>query len=231
MGVEPVLSSAYSLFVVGCSASIGAVNRYRHKQLSLLTAVYFGLPSVAAIFLTRRILVPKIPDVLFTIGQTSFSKGAGVLVLFAILMVFSAVRMIRSGNGKIVEIDEKPVSYLLLGFQGAFVGLLTGLVGAGGGFLIVPALVFIARLPMKKAAGTSLFIIACNSLVGFTGDVAARTIEWSMLLPFTLIAVAGIFVGFAFVNRVNSAQLKVGFGYFILLIAAWIFANELLDFV
>jgi uncharacterized membrane protein YfcA len=110
--------------------------------------------------------------------------------------------------------------------QTFIIGLIIGLVGAGGGFLIIPSLVLFAKLPMKKAIGTSLFIMAMNSLIGFMGDVQNLEIDWVFLLSFTSLSVVGIFIGIYLNRFVNEAQLKKGFAYFVLIMALFILYKE-----
>ena len=228
LGINPVLSTAYSLFVVGATASVGAIRNIINGFARVKIAVAFGLPSMVSIFITRKFIVPAIPENLISFGDITLTKHIGVLLLFAILMIFSGLRMVKSGQkGRGVILKEGLVNFKVLIAQGIFVGFLTGLVGAGGGFLIVPALVILAKLPMKNAVGTSLLIIATNSLIGFTGDVLHRTIDWTFLLIFSSIAIVGIFLGMRWANKVNGAQLKRGFGYFVLIIAAIIIYKEL----
>jgi hypothetical protein len=228
LGIEPVLSTAYSLFVVGSTASIGAIRNLIKGFAKFKIALAFGLPSMGSIFLTRKFILPAIPDHLISFGNTVVSKHIAILLLFAVLMTFSGIRMIRSKNSAgEQEFEEGSIKYYVLSLQGFLVGFLTGLVGAGGGFLIVPALVILAKLPMKNATGTSLLIIATNALIGFTGDLSHRTIDWSFLLVFSAIAMIGIFLGLRWADKVNGVQLKKGFGYFVLIIAALIISKEL----
>ncbi|MFN7046051.1 MAG: sulfite exporter TauE/SafE family protein, partial [Flavobacterium sp.] len=116
---------------------------------------------------------------------------------------------------------------ILIGIQTFTIGIIIGLVGAGGGFLIIPSLILFAKLPMRKAVGTSLFIIAMNSLVGFIGDVQNLEIDWLFLLTFSAISVVGIFIGMYFTKYTNESQLKKIFAYFVLLMAAIILLKEM----
>lgn len=227
LGIEPILGTAYSLFVVGSTAMVGAIRNIRKGFTKINVAIVFGLPSMISIFLTRKFIITAIPEHLLSFGNFQLTKSIAVLLLFATLMIFSAARMIKSGKKKAQEVQKGTPNYLVLAIQGIFVGLLTGLVGAGGGFLIVPALVILAKLPMKNAVGTSLLIVALNSLTGFAGDLLERTVDWTFLIPFTLIAVSGIFIGMRLANKVDGPQLKRGFGYFVLLIASIIIVKEL----
>ncbi len=221
VGIDPVTSTAYSLFVVGSTASVGAIRNYRKGFTDVKIALSFGLPSFIVIYLVRRYLIGFIPEELFSIVGYTLTKDAMIMLLFAGLMLVSARRMIRSGKQKqkADSVTKHDYAQLRLIIQGVLVGLVSGLLGAGGGFLIVPALVLLAGLPMKKAIGTSLLIIAFNALIGFTGDLSQRTIDWLFLLPFTAIAVSGIFIGMRWADKVDGARLKKGFGYFVLAIA------------
>jgi len=188
MGVSPVLSTAYSLFVVGSTSLVGAMGYFRKGLVSVRTALVFLTTSLVSVFLTRKFVMPAIPHELFKAGTLVFTKDLLVLVAFAVLMVAAATSMIRSKQAEEILVDDlhhrHSINYLLILTVGAVVGVLTGFVGAGGGFLIIPALVLFARLPMKLAVGTSLAIIAVNSLVGFSGDLSAGTpIDWTFLPP------------------------------------------------
>ena len=233
MGVSPVLSTAYSLFVVGSTSVVGAAGYLRKGLVSLKTAVVFLMPSLLAVFVVRRVLLPAIPHALFTVGGIVFTKDLLVLVAFAVLMVVAATSMIRSSQAKVVpdaELHQPPAfNYPLVLGIGLVVGTLTGFVGAGGGFLIVPALVLGARLPMRLAVGTSLAIIALNSLIGFSGDLSAGTpIAWSFLLGFLAFALGGIVLGTYLARFIPGARLKPAFGWFTLAMGTFILTKELL---
>jgi uncharacterized membrane protein YfcA len=235
-GVEPVIATAYSLFIVGVSSLIGAAPKYKQGLVNLKTAIIFGIPSIIAVFATRKFIVPLIPDEVFTIGSLLITKNILMMVLFAILMVFASVSMIRekngngngnsngNGNGKNGELK---FNYPLILLEGAVVGVLTGLVGAGGGFLIIPALVLLSKLPMKQAVGTSLLIIAAKSLIGFTGDLFHYTMDWKLLLIVTALAIGGIFIGDALSKKIHGNSLKKGFGWFVLVMGIYIIVKEI----
>ncbi len=226
-GVEPVLASAYSLFIVGTSSLVGAFPKYKQGQVNLKTALIFGVPSIVAVFATRKFIVPNIPREVFTIGDLVITKSILMMVLFAILMVFASVSMIREKKKKEEVEDGKQVfNYPLIIVEGAVVGILTGLVGAGGGFLIIPALVLLSKLPMKQAVGTSLLIIAAKSLIGFTGDLSNYSMDWKLLLSVTGLAIAGIFIGDALSKKIDGDKLKKGFGWFVLVMGIYIIVKE-----
>jgi uncharacterized membrane protein YfcA len=294
--IDPVLSTGYSLFVVGISSVVGALSYMKKGLLSYRTAIVFAIPSFIAVFLTRKFLMPAIPDRLFSIGNlditTDFffvlaliiilfgfgflifknsekigkqyskvlglmipaaimvyimrqfvipaiphelivignfvlTKNIGIMIFFSIIMILSAYSMIK-GNKKYTPKPEGDISfnYPLIVTEGAIVGTITGIVGAGGGFLIIPALVLLANLPMKMAVGTSLLIISVKSLIGFLGDVANQTIDWKFLLIFSSLSIGGIFVGTYTTRYISAEKLKRGFGWFILAMGIYIFIKE-----
>lgn len=232
MGVSPVLSTAYSLFVVGSTSLVGATRYFRKGLVAVPTALVFLGPSLVAVFLTRKLLLPAIPHELFALGGVAVTKDVLVLAAFAVLMVGAAMSMIRSRQAEDVLKEElqgkQPGRFGLILLIGAVVGLLTGFVGAGGGFLIIPALVLFARLPMKRAVGTSLFIISVNSLIGFSGDLSAGTaIAWSFLLGFLAFALGGIVLGTYLARFIPGPKLKPAFGWFTLAMGTFILLREL----
>lgn len=230
LGVDPVLATAYSLFVVGSTSLVGAGTFMKKGLVDYKTAVVFAVPSFVTVFLTRKFLVPWLPDPLFSYGDVLLSKSVGIMIFFAVVMLAASISMIR--NKKCVDCDEnQPIrfNFPMIALEGSVVGLVTGIVGAGGGFLIIPALVLLARLPMKMAVGTSLLIIAAKSLIGFLGDVTTQEIDWEMLLIFTGLSVAGIFIGSALSKQINEQSLKKGFGWLVLLMGIYIIGKELMS--
>lgn len=228
--VDPVLATAYSLFIVGLSSLVGAFPKYKSGMIDLKTAVVFGVPSIIAVFLTRKVLVPAIPDTLFELGAITVTKALAMMILFAVLMVAASVSMIRDKKKEEVLGDGPRVfNYPMILLEGGVVGVLTGLVGAGGGFLIIPALVMLSKLPMKQAVGTSLLIIAAKSLIGFTGDLMENSaqMDWTLLSAVTTLAVLGIFVGNQLSKKIDGAALKKGFGWFVLVMGIYIIIKEL----
>lgn len=227
LGINPVLATAYSLFVVGTTSLVGAVRNMTKGMVDTKVAVVFAIPAFIAVYLTRRFIVPSIPEEIFTIGDFLLTKDLAVMLFFAIIMLAASISMIRGRKEK--EIDEKATLKLpLIMVEGIVVGILTGLVGAGGGFLIIPALVLFANLPMKRAVATSLLIIAVKSLIGFIGDVQTLQIDWQFLLMFTGFSILGIFVGIYLNKFIDGKSLKKGFGWFVLVMGIYIIAKELL---
>jgi uncharacterized membrane protein YfcA len=224
-GINPVLSTSYSLFVVGSTSLVGAINNYTKNLVRINVALLFGKSSVTTVFVTRKFIIPYIPENLFTVGNYTITHLLFTMVLFAVLMIMAAVAlaMINSKaekeNG--TASDKKP-NLLKLLLNGIAIGMTTGLLGAGGGFLLMPTLVLFIGLPMKETVGTSLLIIALNSLVGFSGDLGYFKIEWFFLLEITTIAISGIFIGGIVNKKVSNSKLKPGFGWFILFMGNYI---------
>lgn len=229
MAINPVTATAYSLFVVGTSSLVGAARNIPKKLIDFRTAIVFSIPAFIAVYLTRKFLVPAIPEKIFSISGFTLTKDIGIMVFFAIIMIVAAVFMIREkDNGRNQQIEKVSYNYPLIILEGVVVGLLTGIVGAGGGFLIIPALVLLAKLPMKKAVATSLLIIAIKSLIGFIGDVQNMDIDWIFLFIFTGLSIGGIWLGVYLNNFINGKKLKTGFGWFVLLMGVYIIWKEIM---
>lgn len=227
--LDAVKASAYSLFIVGVTSFIGAIPKYKDHLINIRTGFLFGLPSIVVIFATRKWVVPAIPDVIFHVGGLAFSKRLLILGLFAGLMILASWSLIR--QKKESRTDDREWRVPLLIFEGSLIGFITGMVGAGGGFLIIPALVWLTKLPFKTAVGTSLFIIAINALLGFLGDVMNYPIEWEFLLTLTALAVVGILIGNQLQKKVSPERLKTIFGWLILVTGIGILLNEVVSAV
>ena len=226
--IDPVLATAYSLFIVGVTSLVGSFSHMKMGNIDFRTALVFGIPAIISVYLTRRMLLPAIPENLFTIGELEVNKSLGLLLLFAIIMLLASWSMIRpSRNSNNELVQNSGYNYPLILTEGVVVGVVTGLVGAGGGFLIIPALVLLGGLEMKKAVGTSLFMIALKSLIGFTGDLSGKLIiDWHFLIMFSVIAIIGILVGSVLSKRVSNEKLKPAFGWFVLAMGTYILLKE-----
>ena len=222
--VDPVRASAYSLFIVGVTSIAGAIPKYRRQLVNLRTGILFGIPSIISIFLTRLLVVPAIPEIVFYAGSTPVTKRMLILGVFALLMVMASITMIR-GNTEVTS-NNKRFRTVLVILEGIVIGSLTGLVGAGGGFLIIPALVLLTGLRFKTAVGTSLFIIAINSLIGFVGDLVHYQMEWPLLLTMTILAIVGILIGNKLTGKVSGVTLRKGFGWFTLVTGCYMIVRE-----
>ncbi len=226
--INPVVATAYSLFVVGVSSLVGAFQNIRKGLVDFKTAIVFAIPAFITVYATRKYLVPAIPDELFTVGGFLVTKDIGIMVFFALIMLLASYSMIK---GKCKNCDDEDAvvtyNYPMIVIEGLVVGVITGIVGAGGGFLIIPALVMLAKLPMKKAVATSLLIIAIKSLIGFIGDVENLDIDWAFLIRFTSLSVVGIFLGVWLNKFIDGNRLKKVFGWFVLLMGIYILYKEL----
>ncbi len=227
-GLNSKLATSYSLFIVGIVSLAGSVAYLRKNLIDFKTALLFGLTSVLTVIFTRSIIVPSIPNDFFQIGGFTVTHDLFIMVLFSILMLAASWTMINPKNNQKEEAVAKFEGTLPLVVYGIGIGAVTGFLGAGGGFLIIPALVVLVGLPMKKAIGTSLMIIAFNSLLGFfLGDLGHTIINWKLILTIAGIAVLGMFIGFAISKKIDGDKLKKGFGWFVLVMGVYIIAREL----
>ena len=226
--IEPILATAYSLFVVGLSALVGTFRNIKKGNIDVEIGVIFALPSLLAVYFTRRYLVPSIPQDILVLENFTLSKEIGIMLFFALVMFLAGISMIR-GRKENIEVKNKKINYPILIIEGLFVGVFTGLVGAGGGFLIIPALVLLAGLPMKNAIATSLMIIAIKSLLGFTGDLSTTlNIDWTFLITFSAFSILGMRIGLYMSKFIEAEKLKKLFGYFILFMAVFVFTKEII---
>lgn len=226
MHIEPVLATAYSLFIVGTSAATGSIRNIRKKQVNFKIVFGFGLASILSVFFTRTYLLPLIPDTIELANDSVISKSNFIMIIFALVMLAASSKMIKPRKKNIEFQQEIVTSFVPLAIQGILIGLIAGLVGAGGGFLIVPTLVFFAHLPMRTAIGTSVTIIAIQSLIGFTGDLIVQDIQWSVVLIFTAVSTIGVFIGMRWANKVSDKLLRQIFGWFVLAMAVFILLKE-----
>lgn len=225
--VDAVTATAYSLFIVGLTSAVGSVSYFKNGLVNIKTAIIFGIPSIIAVFFTRAYIVPAIPKEVFTIGSFIVTKSILMMLLFAILMIAASYSMIKKNNKtKTTETEAQKFNYPVILLEGIVVGMLTGLVGAGGGFLIIPALVLLSKLPMKEAVGTSLVIIAAKSLIGFFGEGNETVIDWALLAKVSTTAIIGIFVGTLLSKKIDGAKLKPAFGWFVLIMGIYIIIKE-----
>lgn len=225
--IDAAVATTYSLFIVGSTSVVGSVSYFKKGLISFRTAFAFGIPSILAVFLTRSLVVPAIPAQIFSMGSFTLSKSMLLMLLFAILMIAASYSMIKKSERAPVAEEHNGKNYFQMTLQGLLVGFVTGLIGAGGGFLIIPALVNMLKLPMKKAVGTSLLIIALNSLFGFFVSSGTLLIDWTFILSITAIAIAGILLGSFLSTKTDGKKLKPAFGWFVLLMGIYIILNEM----
>ncbi len=229
-GLSALSATTHSLFVVGIVSLIGSVSYARQRLVHWQAAGAFVVPAVLGIFFSRRVLLPALPSVL-RMGPIAIEKNSLVLLAFALLMVAASYSMLFKKRlpTNALQAGDTDFSMIRVAMQGLFVGTVTGFVGAGGGFLIVPALVVIVGLEMRSAVGTSLIIIASNSLLGFFGDLASgQSILWGLLVRTSVIAGFGILIGSRVGRKFPEVLLKKIFGVFVLLMGSVILLQQIL---
>ena len=225
LNFNPIIASSYSLFIVGMTSLFGTLINFKKGNIVLKTGLLFAIPSLISVYITRKYIVHTIPEILIQNSYFTITKDLFLMVLFAVVMFFAALSLLKTPTSEVVE-NKK--NLLIIIIQIFCVGILIGLIGAGGGFLIIPALVHFAKLPIKKAIGTSLLIIACNSLIGFSGDVQNINPDWYFLFKFASFAMTGIFIGIYLSRFFNERSLKKIFGWFVLTMAVLILTKEIL---
>ncbi len=231
MNINPLLATTSSLFIVGTTSLVGGLRAYSKGLVDFRAITEFGIPSIFSIFITRHYILPSLPDIIFSIANIQVSKEMFLMLVFAILMLAASFTMICNKNENIDQNENAEINrhnkVLPLVVLGILVGFVTGLLGAGGGFLIIPTLVLFLNLPMKKAVGTSLLIIAINSLFGFLFSLKQFEYNWTILIVFSILAIAGIFIGSKLSDKITGASLKKGFGWFVLIMGIYIILKEL----
>lgn len=226
--IDTVSATAYSLFVVGTTSAVGSFSYFKKGLVNIQTAIVFGMPSIAAVFLTRAFIVTAIPSEIFSIGDFVVTKSVLLMLIFAVLMIFTSYSMIKKDREERDAVFRKPTfNYIQIIFQGLFIGFITGLIGAGGGFLIIPALVNLLNLPIKTAVGTSLLIISINSLTGFLLSLPQNSVKWGLLLSIAAIAIIGILIGSYISIKIKAKKLKPAFGWFVLITGVYIIIKEI----
>ena len=222
--INPEQATSYSLFIVGITAMVGSYSHYKLGNLKIKAALVFALPSVLSLLFVRDVILPRIPSIVFTVNSFEVSKNLMIMIVFAFLMIAASISMIRRSTPKEIVIRDGSIRIAAIGL---LVGFITGFLGAGGGFLIIPALLFFANLPMKQALGTSLLIIFINSLIGFAGDVLkGNEIHYELLLTISAIALIGMFIGTYLSKKIDGAKLKPAFGWFVLVMGIYIIIKE-----
>jgi uncharacterized membrane protein YfcA len=228
-GIQPLAATSYSLFVVGSTSLVGAIQSYKRGLVNNKATLLFGASSVLTVFATRKFVIPLIPQNLFSIGPLVITSNLLTMLLFGVLMILAAVTMIKTRRvPDQKQTVHKPGHRFILILYGIGIGIITGVLGAGGGFLLIPALVLFVGLPMKQAIGTSLVIIALNSLVGFTGDIHSGFLNWKLLLSISSLAIVGIIIGTSLSKQISSDKLRKGFAWFVLAMGIYIIIKELI---
>jgi uncharacterized membrane protein YfcA len=225
--LEASVATGYSLFLIGVTAFSGTFQNIRKDLVDYKVALYYGLPSIVSVYVVRRFLIHWLPDVIFTVGSYSVDKDHFILTFLSVVMFGAAYKMITDNPAGNTDNEAHPVNYFKLALYAVFIGTFLGIVGAGGGFLITPALVYFANLPIKKAIGTSLLLVSVNSFIGFAGDLGANPhFDWPFLFTFSGFSIAGVLAGSYFSRFINGSKLKKTFGWFILVMAVYIVVRE-----
>lgn len=224
---ESVVAGAYALFIGGFNSLFASISYFKDKLIDFKIAAYFGIPAATSAYLTRAYIVPAIPKEIFRFENFVLTKGILFMVIFAILLILAALSMLNKIKvPSKIQLDSDKSSYQFIVVEGIVVGFLTSLVGAGGGFLVVPALVVVSKLPMKEAVGTSLVIVAAKSLFGFFGE-HAETIDWLFITKVCAFVLIGVVIGVLLSKRIDGQKLKPIFGWFILFLGILIFIKEI----
>ncbi len=226
MNVEPILATAYSLFTVGTTALFGGIQKTKEGLVDFRKVFLFGIPTIFSVFITRKYIVPSIPPIILSNSSYTLHKSVFIMIVFAIVMIFAALKMIKPSKQDIND-PIKP-NYFKIITVGLLIGFTAGFVGAGGGFLLVPALLFFTKTPIKIAIGTSLFIVATQSLIGFLGDIRSdQIIDWKLLITFTSCSIVGVFIGHLISKKYSGEKLKTGFGWLVLVMGIYIITKEI----
>lgn len=215
------VATTYSLFIVGTAAFAGSFTYFKQNNIDLKTSFVFGIPTIFGIYLSRGLLVNYLPDVLWTDANFALTKDLLIMLLFAALMLAASLKMILS-TAPVVEKATPHPNLPTIIITGLLVGSITGFVGAGGGFIIVPALMTFFKLPIKRAIGSSLIIITLNSFFGFLVAMRHQPINWIFLLTFSGLAISGIFIGTRLSKFIDGKKLKPAFGWFVLFMGVYI---------
>lgn len=223
--IEPFLATTYSLIIIGITAFFSAIKNIKNGNIDFKIGIIFTLPSLFSVYLTRRFILPSLPQKIKITENFYYKTDELILIFLSIIMILSAVSMILKNNNRMIK---KEINYFIITIEGLIIGLITGLIGVGGGFLIIPILVLFGGLSIKKAIGTSLIIILLKSLTGIIGDLQlSLNIDWSFLLSFSCFSLLGVLIGLNISKFISGEKLEKIFGYFVLFIAAFIFLKEL----
>ncbi|MBX7241257.1 MAG: sulfite exporter TauE/SafE family protein [Bacteroidia bacterium] len=233
--VDEIQATGYSLFIIGSTSLAGAVNYLRknpeHKDWILSTVLGFAPSTILTGIIVRKLIQWGLPEIIFSYGDFTFTRNRLIMLFFAAIMMIVAQKMLYASKETKPDIPVAfPKKELLK--KGVIVGIVAGIAGSGAGFLITPALVKYIKMPMKVAVGTSLWIISANSWFIFLGDLIVRKqqslpVDWNLLLLFTGIAVAGIFIGNTISGKISNEKIKQAFGYFVLITGVLVLGIEI----
>ena len=232
MCIEADLATTYSLFIVGVTALVGAFSYVKKGEVSAEAILNFAIASVITVFCMRKYVMPNIPTEFDLLGF-HLHKHTLIMVLFALLILSASYSMIitrkpnRIKDVKWNEFTKTPLGFPFVVLLGVLIGIITGFVGAGGGFIIVPVLMIFVRLNFKKAIGTSLCIVALNSIIGFLGNLGHQQLDWMFLFGISAICGVGILLGSLLSTKISSQKLKPAFGWFTLVVGIFVLVKEM----
>lgn len=235
MNIPPLQASVYSLLIVGISAFIAVIQHIKNKNIDIKITIIFSVPLLISFYIFKFIILPIIPQDIISFSQWTFTKNHLIILLFIITLSIIIYRMLYNTSASIPENTNNLSTPNILSYKyiisAGLVGMLAASIGAGGGFIIVPALIEIFKLPIKKATGTSLFIISINSFVGTIMNIKAFQPEHTtMLLLFSILSIAGIFIG-TYLNKILQSQLlKTSYAYFLVFILFSTIITEIYKF-
>lgn len=224
--IPATLSTTYSLALVSITSLIAATPHVLQKKLSFKKILQFGIPSMLSLYTVRAYILPSIPAT-FTLLGFEVEKNLFMMLFFSVLMLTSGLFMIKQKKNN-PDCFDCPYNHFVLMIAGLIEGIITGIVGAGGGFIIVPVLMIFGKLSLKQAVANSLFIIGVKSLIGFLGSHDIFSIDFYFLVKILAIALAGMYLGILLNKKLDAKQLKPIFGYFVVVMGCIILIKELL---
>jgi len=226
--VSPVSATEYSLFIVGITSLIGVVPLYREKSIDFNLAVRFGIPSILAVIFARKVILPAIPEEIILFDSVIILRRLLIMLFFAMVMITASVLMIfRKEKTETGSENTRKNQFVLILAEAISVGTISGISGAGGGFLIIPLLTILNKTPMKKAIGTSLLVIGVQSMIGFLAGLPDANPDWHLLLKIAALSVMGFFAGNYLSEKFSAGMLRNTFGWFVLCIGIYIILKEL----
>jgi len=232
LGIAPVVATGYALFIVGISSLVSTFHYMKRNLVNYRIVLLFGIPSVMAVYLTRKFIVPIIPEDFFSVMGNMITRNNFLMLLLGVLILTSAASMILVKRKYEGDNEEDIVPFIyprMILIEGIIIGVLTGLVGTGGGFMIVPALVLLCRLPMKTAIGTALLIASAKSSIGFLGEIGNNlNIDYQFLLLFTCFTIVGVFIGVRLSKFISAFVLRKWFGRLLVVAGIYILLREFL---
>lgn len=224
--IPATLSTTYSLALVSITSLIAAIPHIVQKKLSFKKILQFGIPSLLSLYIVRAYILPSIPAT-FTLLGFEVEKNLFMMLFFSVLMLTSGFFMIKQKKNN-PDCFDCPYNHFVLMIAGLIEGIITGIVGAGGGFIIVPVLMIFGKLSLKQAVANSLFIIGVKSLIGFLGSHDIFSLDFYFLVKILAIALVGMYFGIQLNKKLDAKQLKPIFGYFVVVMGCIILINELL---